>query len=332
MPASDPVIGLLILNRNGRRFLSPLYESIRNNGYPNVRTYLIDNCSDDGSVESTRESHPEVKVIRMPQNMGFVMAYNLAMPYAFADGCEWVVWANNDILLDPGCLSEMARAVRSDSRISVVGPAFLAWEGNEPNYYMKGKCPELIPAMQARSQVPVDMDWVEGSFLMVSRATVEAVGPLNPHFFIFWEEADFCRRVRYSGKRVVLVPSARVRHFGGAFSEGRRDARREWLHSRNYYIYTLSDPERNFVRNILSVVYLFAINLKARIQKSPDMAFLEVRAFAAVFLRLGVWHRKWLNDRRGIPPAPLEKGYQGLQPEILFPNSYNVKDSKIPSL
>ena len=323
MQTSDPVIGLLILNRNGIRFLAPLYESIRSNGYPNVQTYLIDNCSEDGSVESTLQGHPEVKVMRMPRNIGFVMAYNLAMPYAFADGCDWVVWANNDIILEPGCLSEMMRAVRTDPRIGVAGPAFLAWDGDEPNYYMKGKCPEMIPAMQARSSVPVDMDWVEGSFLMVNRATVEAVGPLNPHFFIFWEEADFCRRVRYSGKRVVIVPSARVRHFGGAFSEGRRDTRRDWLHSRNYYIYTMSDPACGFLRNILSAAYLFAINVKAGMKRSPGSALLEVRAFTAVLMRLGVWYKKWSNDRRRIPPATLEKQYEGMQPAIL----YSLKDS-----
>jgi GT2 family glycosyltransferase len=328
MSTSSPVIGLLILNRNGKRWLSPLFESIRGNGYPNVRIYLVDNFSDDGSVESTLSDHPDVTVVRMPRNMGFVMAYNLAMPRAFSDGCEWVVWANNDILLEPGCLSELMQAAQSDPGIGVAGPAFLSWDGNEPNYYMKGKCPELMPAMQARSGIPVNTDWVEGSFLMVNRETVEMVGPLNPHYFIFWEEADFCRRVRYAGKRVVVVPSARVRHYGGAFSEGRHDTWREWLHSRNYYIYTLTDPGENFFRNFLNVLYLHAVNIKSRLKKSPRLTFLELRAFATVLAKSCVWYRKWMNDRRRIPPAPLEKGYLGVQPEILISNSHGVTFAK----
>jgi GT2 family glycosyltransferase len=318
MSALENSIGLMILNYNGQKWLSPLYESIRRNGYPNIRIYLVDNHSNDTSVESTLRDHPDVTVIRTPQNLGYVMAYNLAMTRAFADGCDWVIWANNDVLLEPGCLEELAKAAQSDPAIGVLGPAFLSWDSDEPNYCMKGKFPELIPAMQARSSMPVAVDWVEGSFLMVHRRIVETVGPLDPCFFIFWEEAEFCRRVRFSGKRVVLVPSARVRHYGGAFSEGRRDTRREWLHSRNYYIYELVDPARRFARNLLTSLHLLAVNLKSRIIRSPRDFFLEMRAFFSVIVRIGTWYRKWMNARLHIPPQPLDKKHQGIQPEILF--------------
>jgi GT2 family glycosyltransferase len=186
---------------------------------------------------------------------------------------------------------------------------------------MKGKYPDLISAMQAHSPVPVDVDWVEGSFLMVHRRIVETVGPLDPCFFIFWEEAEFCRRVRFSGKRVVLIPSARVRHYGGAFSEGRRDTRRMWLHSRNYYIYQFLDPGRSFVRNLGISMHLLASNLKARMIRSPRDLFLELRAYSSVILRIGAWHTKWKNSRLHIPPQPLDKKHLGIQPEILLPVS-----------
>jgi GT2 family glycosyltransferase len=328
MTAPAGVIGVMILNYNGKQWLSPLYESIRRNGYPHVRIYLVDNCSTDGSVESTLHDYPDVTVIRMPGNLGYCAAYNLSMPQAFADGCEWVIWANNDVLLEPGCLAELAQAVQADPRICVAGPSFLSWESNEPNYYMKGKCPDLIPAMQARSRIPADVDWVEGSFLMVNRGTIEAVGALDTRLFIFWEEADFCRRARQWGKRVVLVPSARVRHFGGAFSEGRRDRRREWLHSRNFYIYTLTDPALSFARNLFNLVHLLAANIKVAARKYPDSVFLEIRAFMAVLMKAGMWHKKWMNIRRRIKLAAIDPSLQGIQPEILVSPSREVALAK----
>ncbi len=328
MPESESAIGLMILNRNGRRWLPPLYESIRRNGYPNVRVYLVDNSSSDGSVEATLQDYPEVTVIRMPDNLGYVMAYNVAMPHAFADGCEWVVWANNDILLEPGCLSELMRAVRSDSQIGVAGPAFLSWSGEEPNYYMKGKHPHLIPEMRAQSPVPVEVDWVEGSFLMVRRDVVETVGPLNPHFFIFWEETDYCRRIRYSGKKVVLVPSARVRHYGGADSAREIHLKRDWLHRRNYYIYTLTDPRMSFSKNLAAAAHLFAVNIKSKPNRIHFMFFLELCVFAAVLFRMRTWHRKWMDDRRRIPPPPLNKRRREIQPEILFSNAHGTTFAK----
>jgi hypothetical protein len=326
------MIGLMVLNYNGKQWLSPLFDSIRCNGHQDARIYLVDNSSNDGSAEFTLDNHPEVTVIRMPENLGYSMAYNVATPRAFADGCDWVIWANNDILLEPGCLEELDRAVQSDPGIGVAGPAFLSWNGDEPNYYMKGKHPASIPAMTARSRIPIDVDWVEGSFLMVSRDTVETVGPLDPHFFAFWEEADFCRRVRHSGRRVVLVPSARVRHYGGmSFSRESSRTIREWFQSRNYHIYKLTDPRRSLFGNLLASAHLLAVNIKSKPKDLSGVA-LELRAWLAALMQTGVWYRKWMNDRRHVPPLPLDKQHRDVQPEILLPISRGATFGKQESL
>lgn len=152
---TGPKIGLLILNRNGIKWIPSVFNSLMADGYPNKQIFLVDNASDDGSVEWTLERYPEVTVIRMPQNLGYCMAYNLAMPYAFQDGCEWVIWVNNDIKLEPGCLSELARIAQSDSKIGVLGPAFLAWERDEPDYYMIGNHPYVFPAMKSARLSPI---------------------------------------------------------------------------------------------------------------------------------------------------------------------------------
>jgi N-acetylglucosaminyl-diphospho-decaprenol L-rhamnosyltransferase len=320
MSQSEPSIGLMILNYNGKQWLPPLFESVRHNGYPNIRIYLVDNCSSDGSIEFILDGQPDVTVIRMPKNIGYGMAYNLAMPHAFADGCNWVIWANNDILLEPNCLSELMHVVQSDPNIGVAGPAFLSWDSDEPNYYMKGMYSHLIPAMQERSSIPVDVDWVEGSLLMVSRSTIDAVGSLDPHFFAYWEEAEFCRRVRYSGRRVVLVPSARARHYGGmSFSKESVKTMGDWLKARNYHIYKLTDPSRSFARNLVDSAHLLATNLKAALKNSPRAAFFELRAYAAVLVRIAAWRRKWRNDRRHKQPELLDRRHQGIHAEILFP-------------
>jgi GT2 family glycosyltransferase len=329
MPASANVIGFMILNHNGWQWLPPLFESIRDNGYPHTRIYLVDNDSSDGSVDLTLDQHPDVTVIRMPENLGYGMAYNLGMPRAFADGCNWVIWANNDILLESGCLSELMKAVQSDPNIGVAGPAFLSWDNDEPNYYMKGKHPNLIPAMRSQSALPTDVDWVEGSLLMVSRCVIETVGSIDPRFFAYWEEAEFCRRVRYSGKRVVLMPSARARHYGGmSFSKESCKNLGTWLKSKNFYVYKLTDPNRSFAINLLASVHLFGANIKSMTKKAPFGAFGEFRAFAAALIRTADWYRKWVNDRRRIQPSLMDKRHQGMQPEILLPTVHEATHAK----
>jgi len=320
-----PTVGILILNYNGKSWLQPVYESVRNHGYPKVRIYLIDNASSDGSVELTLENYLEVKIIRMPQNLGYCMAYNLAMPYAFADGCDWVIWANNDIRLEPGCLNELVRVGAADPRIGVVGPAFLEWEKDEPNYYMLGNHPNAVPAMRGPGSEPMDVDWVEGSFLMVSRRCAETVGPLDPYLFFYCEETDFCRRARYLGWRVVLAPRSLARHYAGGWSQGSRQntLRKNWLQTRNYYIYYLANPFQSFSRNMLETAHLFGVKVKEHLNNhSIASIFFETRVLLFILRNLRTVFLKWQRDRAGVQPPMTTPDLQSLKPKILRSHSH----------
>ena len=314
-----PRIGVLVLNRNGRHWLNSIFQSLREEKYPNKQIFLIDNASTDGSVEMTVEKYPEVTTIRLPQNLGYCMAYNLAMPYAFAAGCEWVIWANNDIRLEPGCLGTLVNAAQSDALIGVLSPAFLAWDSDEPNYYMLGNHPHAIPAMKSHSCKPINVDWVEGSFLMVSRRCLERVGPLDPYLYFYWEEADFCRRARYQGWRVVLVPGALARHYAGGWSNGdpQNIAKATLLQARNHYIYQLANPLQNFLINLVDVVHLFLVNLKNYFPNKICMVKLHLRIFARVLGDLGIIHGKWYRDRKIDHPPETTGAIQSIRVEVI---------------
>jgi GT2 family glycosyltransferase len=323
------VVGILILNQNGQGWLPVIYNSIRAQGYPRVRVYLVDNASKDRSVELTLQKYPEVTVIHLPQNLGYCMAYNLAMPYAFADGCDWVVWANNDIRLVPGCLNELVRVVESAPKIGVVGPAFLEWDKDEPNYYILGNHPNAVPAMKGLGSQPMDVDWVEGSFLMVNRNCVEAVGPLDPYLFFYWEETDFCRRARYRGWRVVLAPSALARHYAGGWSQGnyQNTLKRNWLQTRNYYIYHLANPFQGFSRNMLDTAHLFGVRTKEHLNNHSRASMLfETRALLSILRNLRTVFLKWRRDRAGGKPPLTTPDLESLKPGIF--RSYSRYDGR----
>jgi GT2 family glycosyltransferase len=324
MAKEPPLLGIMILNRNGKQWLAPLFESIGGNGYASLRIYLVDNASDDGSVEMTLESLPEVTIIRMSQNSGYCMAYNMAMSYAFADGCEWVVWANNDVRLESGCLGELIRVGQNDPRIGVLGPAFLTWEKDEPNYYMLGNHPGAIPAMMSRSREPIDVDWVEGSFLMVRRCCFESVGPLDPYLYFYCEETDFCRRARYKGWRVVLVPSAYARHYAGGWSVGNQQNKltSNWLQARNYYIYHFANPFQSFWVNLVDVFHLFLVYLKAYIPQELSNAWFHISLFAKILGEIRPIYRKWSRDRRGGQPSATVAGFQSTEIKVIHGRNF----------
>lgn len=304
LPATLPTIGVMILNRNGQRWLPPLCESLRRQAYPQLKIYLVDNASADSSVELTLARYPEVRILRLSMNAGYCIAYNRAMPIAFADGCDWVIWANNDVLLEPGCLLEMGIMASQHQDIGVIGPGFLAWDSNEPNYYMNGKHPAAIEPMRNQSSTPFEVDWVEGSFLMVSKRCIKDVGGLDPYLFFYWEETDFCRRAIRKGWRVVLAPRAIARHYAGGWSSGNQQnaSTAGFLKSRNQYIYVLADPNRSFSRNLIACIHLFLVLLKSSSGQSLGAVGYEIRSFTRLIPELTAIHRKWCRDRSGLAP------------------------------
>jgi GT2 family glycosyltransferase len=292
---------------------------LRKQEYPGLKVYLVDNDSNDGSVALTRAHYPEVKVLRFSDNAGYCIAYNRAMPLAFADGCEWVIWANNDVLLEPKCLLEMANTAIQSDDIGVVGPVFYAWESDEPNYYMKENHPAAIDSMQnGRSEV-FNVNWVEGSFLMVSTKCVGDVGWLDPYLFFYFEEIDFCRRARRKGWRVVLVAQAIARHYAGGWSSGNQDNTNTANHlkSRNQYIYTFADPGRSFGYNLFKGLHLFAVLCKAALKVSPAAFFYELQVFWKMIFELGRIADKWRRDRKGHWPAAVTPEYAQVSLEII---------------
>ena len=313
----SPEVGILILNRNGKHWLEQIYESIRAQTYPNTFIYLVDNASSDESIEFTLKSYPEVKVIKMPQNLGYCMAYNLAMPHAFADGCDWVIWANNDVRIEPTCLNELVRISQSDPKIGILGASFLAWDKDEPNDYMTGNHPYAIDAMKSNSPDPINVEWVEGSFLMVSRRCLEAVGPLDPYLNFYWEEADFCRRARHKGWRVVLVPKALGRHFGGGSLNEGNGSGINWLRERNYYIYKLANPFQSFSRNLFDGVHLLLVNIKRYLPWQMPFVRSHIQIFSGVIRDIRVIHQKWARDCKGIHPLSTTEAFKSTQVELI---------------
>jgi len=306
---STPPVGVLVLNRNGRNWLAGIFDALRSEGYVNKRVYLLDNASEDDSASFTRANYPEVTILRFPENFGYSMANNVGMQVAWEDGCQWAVWQNNDTRVLPGWLDEMVKAGLGDAKIGVVGPAFYAWDRDEPNYYMTSANPVAIPAMLHGDSCPVDVEFVEGSSFMVRRGCVEDVGWLDPWLFFYFEETDFCCRARHRGWRVVIAPRSLARHYaGGSSAASAADASRlAWLKLRNMYYGHLTPPHRSWPKNLWEFCHLALICQKESWlrRRSPRDALLNLRVAIWVLAHGRRARRKWLGARRGERFAPL---------------------------
>lgn len=194
---------------------------------------VVDNNSNDASVDMVRREFPEVTLLANTQNQGYGAGANQGIR---ACGADYVLVLNSDTLLDSDSLRELALHLDGHAGVGLAAPRLMNPDGtpqlscfpfpgtfrwlieNEPIAPLLGRVPSIrkhllchTPPLQAAS-VP----WVLGAAIAVRRAVFEQVGGFDESFFMYFEEVDLCRRLRRDGWDIHYVPAARVTHLGAA--------------------------------------------------------------------------------------------------------------------
>jgi GT2 family glycosyltransferase len=292
-------LGIQILNFNGLKWLPDLLVSLKENALFDQKIYLVDNASTDESVTYVEQEHPDVIILRNETNLGYAAAYNRSIPIAFSDGCDWVCLQNTDTLVNENWLEPMQVAANSNSQIGIMGPVFVEWENNEPNYYMRGRAKDVIPYMFDASCSPSTRDWVEGSVLLIRKECYEDIGGLDPLYFMYWEEADYCRKAKYHNWEVVMVPGSICRHYGSGSSivEGVG-----FLQIRNHLFFKITDPNFSFSRNIVYAGRLTLTYLKSNLIDKPNLSMLLkiIRSVFSACINISKCFQSWQANRQSI--------------------------------
>lgn len=235
-----PTISIIIINWNTRQILSECLHSVRATCQGlDYKVIVVDNASTDGSIAMLREDFPEVQVIQNQTNVGFARANNQAMQ---ASTGEYLLLLNSDACLLPGALAQLLGLGQTVPDAGIMGAMLINPDGTFqashtvfPNLrreflILNGLGRVLFgrwfPSQGPEAEKgPRSVDYVEGACLFVRRTAYEQVGGLDETFFMYSEEVDWCYRMKKVGWTVWYQPDARVLHYGGASSTGRRTQR-----------------------------------------------------------------------------------------------------------
>lgn len=183
---------------------------------------VLDNASSDGSVEAIEAAFPGVQIIRLTSNLGYAGNNNIGIEAALAAGAEWIFVLNEDTVLAPDCLTHLVEAGERDPNIGIVGP--LVYHHDEPHLIQSagGKLTDYWESFHLAQNAPDEgqfsephrVDWISGCAILLRRAVIEQVGMIDPHYFYFWEETEWCLRASKAGWKVMNVPHAKLWHKG----------------------------------------------------------------------------------------------------------------------
>jgi hypothetical protein len=224
-----PLVWIIIVNWNGREDTIACLRSLRKITYRRHKILLIDNASGDGSVPAIRRDFPEVDIIANSENRRFAGANNQGIERALQAGADFVLLLNNDTEVAPDFLEAMIAAAQQRPDVGMVGPKIFYHQDRRRIWYAGGEIALWKGRVAHRGlrqldgaawEVPGETDYITGCALLVRRACIEGIGPLDESYYMYGEDADWCMRARRAGYLCWFGPQAHVWHKISASSGG----------------------------------------------------------------------------------------------------------------
>jgi GT2 family glycosyltransferase len=217
-------LSIIIVNYNGLKYLDECLKSLIKNLEGIVyEIIIIDNNSKDESCQFIKDKFPFVKLIESKINYGFGKGNNEAVKYANGD---FLLLINNDtVVLDN--LLPVLNHLKSDESIGVVGinmlngkQTYIPAAGVFPNYNNMFLMKKLLQISQefvigSFSRSSYNVDWLGGSFLLLSKVLYQEVKGFDEDYFMYVEDVDFCKKIAKKGRARVFLPNYSYIHFVG---------------------------------------------------------------------------------------------------------------------
>lgn len=224
MKENIPYSTIIIVNYNGERYLQPLFSSLESLNYPKdkLEIIMVDNGSDDSSLELTRGYFKKVKVVQSRLN-NYCHANNIGIKLAKG---KLIALINNDLTLDEEWLMELVKVLDSDSGIGAVSGKILFPDGKlqstghyeSPNFYWsdRGFKEDDHGQYDEIAEVPS----ISHCAALYRRDCLKDTGLLDEDFNMYLEDVDMCIRAKNKGWRLKYAPKSIAYHnFHGTSKE-----------------------------------------------------------------------------------------------------------------
>ncbi len=227
-------LSVIIVNYNTRELLVQLLESIMENVVTiSYEIIVIDNGSQDGSVELLRSEYGNVHLIRNEENTGFSRANNQGSTLSTA---KYLLLLNSDTIVSKGAVETMMDQLESDDKIGIVGPRLINCSGEVQKscgvfptllteFFSRTFLDRLFPRHQIVARYSMGawdysstrkVEWVTGACMMMGKPTYDALSGFDENFYMFYEDVDLCFRITQMGYSVLYCVESAVTHIGGA--------------------------------------------------------------------------------------------------------------------
>ncbi len=217
----DRLVITVIPNWNLKTDLGECLDSLSQSTYASHRVIVVDNGSTDGSPDFVKERYPWVSLIVLPENRGYAAALNAGIVKAVEQGANYVFALNNDTVVEKDAIATLVDVMASDESIAIAAPKILYHDHPATIYRLGDRIYPWLPLPLAfgqgwsdrpRFSGVMEFDYVTGCAMLVRTSLFLEIGLFDTGFFMYYEDADFCRRARRRSHRIVCVGDAVIYH------------------------------------------------------------------------------------------------------------------------
>ncbi len=293
-----PLVSIITVNYNQSKVTCALIESLNKITYPNFEIIVIDNASPDDDPLIIKRLYPNVVFVQNPINYGFAAGNNFGLMRAKG---EYVLLLNNDIEVPPDFMEPLVTKLRLNPSIGAVSPRIrffydpdvIQYAGYTPINYITMRNFAIGYKQKDKGQFIEDYEtaYAHGAAMMVPMEVVKKVGLMSYIFFLYYEEADWCARIKRAGYKIYFVHNSYVLH-KESVSTGKLSSLKIYYLNRNRIVFMR--------RNVNGKLFYggIAYQLLISIPKNSFKYLLKgkIKLFHAYYRAIG-WHILHLFDK-----------------------------------
>lgn len=271
---------LIIISHNNKELTNQALQSVLKSTIIPQKIILVDNGSTDGTVEFIKERFLNVQIIKNEKNFGYSHAVNQGVKESTS---HIVIVSNNDVIIKDDVFATIITDFEFNSKIGVLG--VLQRYPNGKRQHSFGVIPGIFSAIRElffleslKNKIiltffkffrkkPLRVGYVDGAFIAIRREAYQSVGGFDENFFFYFEESDFCKRVKDEGWLVCVDLYSEIIHYRGQYSNNKTGLERSriklFIESLNKYsIKHFTCIERKVFLIVKFLEYLFTAVLK----------------------------------------------------------------------
>lgn len=257
-------VSVIIVTYNGIKWINQCLSSIIFSGNITVKIIVIDNGSNDGTIEFIKLNYSDIKLIAMQKNLGFGAANNIGMTLALENNADYVFLLNQDAWLETDTIEKLINIHKTNTDYGILAPirkiSSSAIENHVLQNIVQKNCQQLLSdSLLFKSLKDIyQIDYIGAAAWLISKDCLLKVGGFDPLFFHYGEDNDYAERVLMHDLKIGICPLTFATH-----DVEHREPNRLRTHRmiKATCLYNIKYKKRKGIRKVIELIYCVAIDL-----------------------------------------------------------------------